>query len=208
MTTKEIPNCETRNAKLAAISQESALLALNKAKSLVMAYWHGETIATTKQVASFYATDEDSLRKVLNRHRDEFQADGARKIEGEELLDARDILSLASRTAVTTIWTPRAIVRAGMLLQNNETAKQVRNVVLDQVEKNPNPQQLGLFTHEDDIAQTKPVCEPPTLAAIAESVEIVLGMSQKEVALAVSEAIAQARPELSGTMLIAQKYLR
>jgi hypothetical protein len=212
MTTKEIPDCETRNTKLAGISQESALLALNKAKSLVMAYWHGETIASTKQVGDFYSANEDSLRKLLIRHHDEFYADGVRKLEGKELQAARDILSLSVKATSVSIWTPRAILRAGMLLQNNEIAKQVRNVVLDQVEQNPNPQQLGLFP---DGGQEVPVSEPPVsaprLAEIAEAIEIATEgakLSRKIIALAKAEAIAQTRPDLSGAMSVLQKYLR
>ena len=215
---------DVRNAQLANFTQEDSLKALNKAKSLVMAYWHGETIATTKQVASFYSIDEDVLRKILVRQRDEFYSDGARKIEGQELQDARAILSLASATSVATIWTPRAILRAGMLLRDSLVAKQVRAMLLDLVSANPSPKQLGLdpwdLTDEQAgqvfaMAFPQMSCDeqtqPPTLIAIAEVIELVMtqaSVSRKVIAMATADAIAQAYPELSATMSIAQKYLQ
>lgn len=213
MTNQETPDFDTRNAKLAAISQESALLALNKAKSLVMAYWHGETIATTISVASFYQVPEKTIKSLIDRHREEFISDGLRLVAGEDIREVSRILRLTSTPPRANIWTPRAIVRAGMLLQNNETAKEVRNVILDQVEKNPNPQQLGLFPDgaEEEVPTVEPRNIAPKLAEIAEAIEIAVAgtkLSRETIALAKAEAIAQAHPGLSGAMNIAQKYLR
>lgn len=200
-----------RDSQLSNFTQEKALNALNKAKSLVMAYWHGETLASTKDVCNFYSIDRDALQKILDRHRAELNSDGVRKLEGQELRRARDILSLPPSTAVATVWTPRAILRIGMLLQDNEIAKQVRNVLLDQVKQNPNPQQLGLFDHEEDESPHEPVSGVPTPAEIAEAVTLSLDparYSGKEIGLAIAEAIAHQHPALKTTMSIAQKYLK
>lgn len=144
MTNEEIPDSQIRNAKLATISQESALFALNKAKSLVMACWCGGSIATTMSVASFFDVSEDAIRQISRTYRLELASDGVRTFAGSQLQDVRDLLSLASKVSNATIWTPRAILRVGMVLRDSAVAAQVRNVLLDQVEKNPNPGQLGL----------------------------------------------------------------
>jgi hypothetical protein len=200
-----------RDSQLSSFTQEKSLSALNKAKSLVMTYWHGETIATTKQVAAFFLIEEKLVRLTLGRHLEEFHSDGVRKLEGQELQKARLILRLAPSTSVATVWTPRAILRIGMLLQDNEIAKQVRNVLLDQVEQNPNPQQLGLFDHEEDEPCQQPAIKAPTPAEIAETVALALDparFSGREIGIAIAEAIAQQHPALKTTMSIAQKYLK
>jgi hypothetical protein len=199
-----------RDSQLSSFTQEKALNALNKAKSLVMAYWHGETLASTKDVCSFYSIDRDTLQKILDRHRLELHSDGVRKLEGQELRQARDIFALPSSTSTATVWTPRAILRVGMLLQDNEIAKQVRNILLDQVQQNPNPQQLGLFDHEEDEAQ-RLTTDVPTPAEIAATVALALDparFSGREIGIAIAEAIAQQHPALKTTMSIAQKYLK
>lgn len=216
---------DVRNSQLANFTQEDSLKALNKAKSLIMACWNGKTIATTKQVADFYLTDEDIVRKILSRYRDEFESDGVKKLEGEELRHVRDILSLTSSVAAATAWTPRSILRVGMVLRSSEVAKQVRNTLLDLVGENPNPKQLGLDPWDLTDEQAGQVfamafpglsCEeaedtqPPTLTEIAESIELVMSQAKlgcKLVAIVTAEAIAQAYPELSATMAIARKYI-
>lgn len=195
-----------RDSQLSSFTQEQSLNALNKAKSLVMAYWHGETLASTKDVANFYSVEEKLIRLILGRHLGEFHSDGVRKIEGQELRKVRLVLRLAPSASAATVWTPRAILRIGMLLQDNEIAKQVRNVLLDQVERNPNPQQLGLFDHEEDELPQQPV-GAPTPAEIAEALELVFRPTRRVIALATAEAIAHQHPALKTTMSIAQKYL-
>ncbi len=201
---------DIRDSQLSSFTQEKSLHALNKAKSLVMAYWHGETIATTKQVANFFGITTDSLQKVVSRHRDELNTDGLRKLEGKELQAAKDALSVAVKTTAATIWTPRAILRAGMLLEDNEVARQIRTVLLDQVERNPNPQQLGLFP-EGDEPTPQPQCKAPDMTVIAQAIEIVLSQANvapKIIAQATAEAIAQSHPGLDKVMSTAQKYLQ
>jgi hypothetical protein len=210
MNNPNFQDASIRNAKLAAISQESAFLALNKAKSLVMAYWHGETIATTISVASFYEVSEKTIKSLVDRHREEFVSDGLRLVAGSDIRDVSRILRLTPTPPRANIWTPRAILRAGMLLQDSPTAKQVRNVVLDQVGQNPNPQQLGLLDDEEE-APRQPTTSISTPAEIAEMMNTLLGsanVSRRVIALATAEAIAQQHPALKTTMSIAQKYLK
>jgi hypothetical protein len=122
-----------RSEKIAEFSNERALESINKAKSLVMAFWQGENICTTAQIAEFYEVSEDVVRDNTRRHRDEFESDGLKVVRGKALKDVREIISLASDTSQVTIWNPRAALRLGMLLRDSEVAKSVRTILLDSV---------------------------------------------------------------------------
>ena len=89
----------------------------------------------TEQVAQFYEVPEGSLRKLLKSHREEFESDGLKTIRGKALSDARYLWSLPSKTSQVTVWTSRAVLRAGMLMRDSEIAKAVRTSLLNAVEK-------------------------------------------------------------------------
>lgn len=126
-----------RDDKLNEISNEKALESLNKAKALIMAFWKGENIATTAQIAEFYEVSEDIARKTVSRHRDEFESDGLKVLRGKALNEVRDIMSLSPNSPNETIWNPRCALRLGMLLRDSEIAKLVRTVILDSLEVIP-----------------------------------------------------------------------
>ena len=126
-----------RDDKLNEISNEKALESLNKAKALIMAFWKGENIATTTQIAEFYEVSEDIARKTVSRHRDEFESDGLKVLRGKALNEVRDIMSLSPNSPNETIWNPRCALRLGMLLRDSEIAKLVRTVILDSLEVIP-----------------------------------------------------------------------
>ena len=123
-----------RNEYLGKYTDDRALEVINKTKALVMAFWEGKNIATTKQLADFYGVDEDTVQKSSLRNKDEFLSDGLQVLRGKALRDAVDILSVASvKSSVLTIWTPRAALRLGMLLRDSDVAKQLRSLILDMV---------------------------------------------------------------------------
>lgn len=126
-----------RDDKLNEVSNEKALESLNKAKALIMAFWKGENIATTAQIAEFYEVSEDIARKTVSRHRDEFESDGLKVLRGKALNEVRDIMSLSPNSPNETIWNPRCALRLGMLLRDSEIAKLVRTVILDSLEVIP-----------------------------------------------------------------------
>ncbi|MGH2412671.1 MAG: hypothetical protein ACRDEA_03035, partial [Microcystaceae cyanobacterium] len=131
-----IESKSARESQLSEISDHRAQEILLKVKSLYLALWQGTGIITTEQLAEFFEIETPAtLRQVLNRHQEEFEADGVRTLRGKALKDVRDILSLTSTQANLTIWTPRAALRLGMLLQNSEIAKAVRTTLLNAVEK-------------------------------------------------------------------------
>ena len=112
-----------RETQLAQINEERATAVLNKIKSLYFALWKGANTTVTEQVAQFYEVPEGSLRKLLKCHREEFESDGLKTIRGKALSDARYLWSLPSKTSQVTVWTPRAVLRAGMLMRDSEVAK-------------------------------------------------------------------------------------
>ena len=124
-----------REHQLAQIDEERATFVLNKIKSLFFAVWKGTNTTVTEQVAQFYEVPEGSLRKLLKFHREEFESDGLKTIRGKALSDARYLWSLPSKTSQVTVWTPRAVLRAGMLMRDSEVAKAVRTSLLNAVEK-------------------------------------------------------------------------
>ncbi len=124
-----------RETQLAEIESEQATEILNKIKSLYFALWKGTSTTVTEQVAEFYEVPEQNLRQLLKTHRSEFASDGLKAIRGKALKDARDLWSLPSKTSQVTVWTPRSILRAGMLLRDSEVAKAVRTSLLNVVEK-------------------------------------------------------------------------
>ncbi len=89
----------------------------------------------TEQVAQFYEVSEANLRNLVKSHRQEFASDGLKAIRGKDLKDARNLWLLPSKTSQVTVWTPRAVLRAGMLMRDSEVAKAVRTSLLNAVEK-------------------------------------------------------------------------
>ena len=121
-----------RDDKLNEISNEKALESLNKAKALIMAFWKGENIATTAQIAEFYEVSEDTIRKTVSRHRDEFEFNGLKVLRGKALKNIKEILSLSTNSPNETIWNPKCVLQLALVLRDSEIAKKIRiNLGLD-----------------------------------------------------------------------------
>jgi hypothetical protein len=130
-----IESKSARDRELENLSPQIAKEILNKVKALYFALWQQNITAVTEQVADFYEVNEANLRKLLKNHREEFDLDGLKAIRGNVLKDARNLWSLPSKTSQVTLWTPRAVLRAGMLMRDSEVAKAVRTSLLNAVEK-------------------------------------------------------------------------
>lgn len=103
-------------------------------KQLFFAVWQGSEYITTQQLADFYEVPEATIRQNSKRYRDEFDADGTKKLERlseKELQDARDILSLASKANQVMLFPPRAALRMGFLLTESPVAPAVRTASLN-----------------------------------------------------------------------------
>jgi hypothetical protein len=118
-----------------------------------MAVWQSTEVATTVQLAEFYEVGVDALKSILRRNKEEFEQDGVKVLEGSDLKFDSVSLTLSSRTNRLTIWTPRAALRLGMVLQDSPVARRVRSVILDIVEEaSPRSKQPKLATSSLDLS--------------------------------------------------------
>ncbi len=124
-----------REHQLTNVSHERSQEILNKVKSLLFALWNGVGITSTDQIADFYEVPLDTIHKIVKRNRGELESDGLETLRGEALRYVTDKLSVSERTPKLTVWTPRAALRAGMLLRDSAVASAVRTALLNAVEK-------------------------------------------------------------------------
>jgi len=129
-----------RDNQLERMSHERAAEVLSKVKSLYFALWQGTGAATTEQVRQFYEVDIDAVEAALRRCRAELQSDGVKALKGKLLKDFKHVSASEAETSKApslTIWTPRAALRLGMVLQDSPIAKAVRSSLLDAIEVIP-----------------------------------------------------------------------
>jgi hypothetical protein len=133
-----------RNTYAAKYTDYGAFEALNKAKALVMAISpsHKKTVryALTVEVADYYEIPYKTVKNQIDLHRDEFVSDGLRVVRKAEALGLG--LNARPTSPSVAIWTPRAMLRLGMLLKKSEVAKQVRSTLLDIAEAKPEQKTL------------------------------------------------------------------
>ena len=94
----------------------------------------GAGAATTEQMREFYEVKVDAVEAALRRGRSEFQSDGLKPLKGKPLKEFKQLSASeteSSNAASLTIWTPRAALRLGMVLQNSPIARAVRTSLLD-----------------------------------------------------------------------------
>lgn len=152
-----IESRSARDGQMASISHERSQEILNKVKGLYFAVWRGLGLATTGQLAEFYEVDVDAVESRLRKSRIEFESDGLRKLTSSELKAFKELSAWqaeSSNSPQLVVWTPRAALRLGFLLQNSEVAKVVRTSTLNAV---------------DSIASAQPPqIQPPALSPAQE----------------------------------------
>ena len=120
---------------------------LEKVKELLL---HTES-ATLNQVAEFYETDSDTIKKVYQRNKDEIDMDGVKvenfnyfltgqnctikNLVGKSIITYNDKTELIIPNRGINVFPRRAILRIGMLLRDSNIAKEVRNQLLNIEEK-------------------------------------------------------------------------
>lgn len=92
--------------------------------------------ATTELVAGFYEADAETIKKLVQRNRDELTENGLRVVRGAELTGfVRDSLSLTnavdSKARALTLFTRRTVLNVGQLLTGSEVAHRVREYLLN-----------------------------------------------------------------------------
>ena len=128
----------------------------------------GLEMMTTRQVADFYEVDFKSVQKVYERHHDEIDADGIKMSNGGDIHrhcvgvnapcgKARLSVLMPNGTEVrfspaqNTLFSPRAILRIGMLLRDSEVAKEVRTQLLNTFETTTEQQRTDAIDQEDKL---------------------------------------------------------
>ena len=194
-----------RETQLAQINEERATEVLNKIKALYFALWKGSNTTVTDQVAQFYEVPEASLRKLLKFHRSEFESDGLKTIRGKALSDARYLWSLPSKTSQVTVWTPRAVLRAGMLMRDSEVAKAIRSSLLNAVEKviPAQTQEIEILKLELEVAKAqKGAAEAQERLMAASSALAIINPSLPALVLGKPEALVTQKEVVEKTVLV------
>ncbi|MCG6493382.1 hypothetical protein [Kitasatospora sp. A2-31] len=121
----ELVLTESRTMRAATVERTEAL---TKVKALVLL--PDNTHATTELVAGFYEVDVETIKKLVQRNRDELTENGLRVVRGSELAEVRDTLSLTGARNFT-LFTRRTILNVGQLLTGSEVAHRVREYLLN-----------------------------------------------------------------------------
>ena len=154
---------------------------LDKVKALSML--PGDMWVTADMTATYFEVDSPTIRKLIQRNREELDADGLKVLRGK---DARDIASLAnmsSKATMVTVLPRRAVLRMAMLLRDSSIARGVRSYLLDVEErKRPEPTPEREFT-EIEVARR--------WVAALERAEVL-----EQLAAAQAQQIERARPKV------------
>lgn len=116
---------ESRTMRAATVERTDVLTKV-KALSLLPDGVH----ATTELVAGFYEVDAETIKKLVQRNRDELTENGLRILRGSELAEVRDSLSLTGSRNFT-LFTRRTILNVGQLLMGSAVAHRVREYLLN-----------------------------------------------------------------------------
>ena len=122
-----------------------------------------------RMVADFYEVDTHTINRVYDRHWEEIISDGVKMIKISELMSSEHHVHLTRKpkdnayyvtlnngkeirmNAKTTYFSPRAVLRIGMLLRDSEVAKEVRTQLLNTFECATEEQRLEKITEEDKL---------------------------------------------------------
>ncbi|UTG84814.1 phage antirepressor KilAC domain-containing protein [Bacillus paranthracis] len=127
-------------------------------------------MATTQQVADFYAVDFKAIVAIYLRHKEELEQDGMQTLTGKEVreklvTDTLQVTKVTNKKGHVLVETPngsakiayrsnklfpkRAILRVGMLLRDSEVAKGVRSQLLN-IEEKAHATNPGIVTADID----------------------------------------------------------
>lgn len=128
---------------------------LGRVKTLLLI--PGTEFATITEIADFYEVSVDSIQKIYQRNKSEIDMDGIQLISANELIGHECPISKnVSKTQYKTIisykngrilevpnrgikvFPQRAILRIGMILQNSKVASEIREQLLNILEKSSN----------------------------------------------------------------------
>lgn len=117
------------------LNNRYAVEAIQKALNVDALYFEGQICFTQKMVADFYEVDERTIKRHLEKYKEELTRNGYFVCRGNSLKNfklqyVRDI-NVPNKTPVIGLFNFRAFLNIGMLLSESEKAKQVRSLILD-----------------------------------------------------------------------------
>jgi hypothetical protein len=127
-------------------------------------------LVTREQVANYYEVNESAIRKIEIKNRDEIDLDGFKVFKMNDFKERLTGANLNIKTGKgcfevefsndqtykipytgIALYTPRAILRIGMLLQESNVAKEVRTQLLNIEEKSTTSQRVESITEEQEL---------------------------------------------------------
>lgn len=89
---------------------------------------------TTEGVAAYFDADVKTIEKLVERNREELDANGFRVVTGTALTDIKSVCQMQSRARALALFDRRAMLNVAMLLRDSEVARAVRRYLLDSEE--------------------------------------------------------------------------
>lgn len=137
---------------------------LDKVKEVILLPY-GECM-TRKQLSSYYETDEETIKKLVTRNKEELISNGMITLEGDKLKEFKsyfdgETLSLTKMNKankVLNIFTRRAILNVGMLLRDSEVAKQVRKSLLNMADNSESIKQESQSIDKEKLLMLDIMC--------------------------------------------------
>jgi hypothetical protein len=137
---------------------------LDKVKKLLLI--PGTDKATVKQISMYYEVEEGAIKMLVSRNRGELEEDGLQSLNGaktKDFLVSNNLLptngngffeaeGIRFAYKSNLLFTRRAILRVGMLLQDSEIAKEIRTQLLNIEEKTSNEVKTMDITEEQSLA--------------------------------------------------------
>jgi len=134
----QITFIESRNMREKYIGQENVLDKVKK-----VSYIPTTLIITQEMAANYYEVSLSTIKKVVQRNKDELKQDGLKVLKGNKLKEFKENLQketnnnfrLKKTSSSFTLITRTALLRLGMLLRDSLVALEIRNYLL-KTEKN------------------------------------------------------------------------
>jgi hypothetical protein len=117
------------------LNNRYAVEAIQKALNVSALYFEEQICFTQKMIADFYEVDERTIKRYLEKYKEELTRNGYFLSSGNSLKNfilqfGRDI-NVPTKTTILGLFSFRAFLNIGMLLSESEKAKQVRSLILD-----------------------------------------------------------------------------
>ena len=128
-------------------------------KSLIPVVWSNQRVLTTAQLAEFYGTSPDNIKKNFNANKDRFiEGKHYFKLEGTDLVIFKDWVTdsyavqnesyaVQKNTRVLYLWTERGAARHAKMLSNDKAWE-----VFEELEDN--------YFNQNPVVETAPVVKP------------------------------------------------